>query len=333
MMKRILACAVAVACLLTACATFALADGIAMKVIKVNEAVNMRQQTNTDSAIVGKVPKGTVLEGCTPVEGSQWIAVTYQGIAGYIRGDFLEPVDGSAPAAAPAAPAAAPASGAAAADADVPAVTGSTPVENPPVANINQATDYNDDFVILDQNVNGVRVMARQIFTKTNEYLMIVGLDGNGDQIWKRETATEDISEMTQTEAFMGGTAAMPPPNPKKGRNQPGRTTPRPGHDGGRGSTDRTRQHNYRHKHSRPKNHTGRNNGTGERGKEHKRQKATGRGERGEQRRTRARPATGERGTPKDKGSGRTQPGEGEGNGRRGRRGKGGGGEEGQEHN
>lgn len=210
MMKRILACAVAVACLLTACATFALADGIAMKVIKVNEAVNMRQQTNTDSAIVGKVPKGTVLEGCTPVEGSQWIAVTYQGIAGYIRGDFLEPVDGSAPAAAPAAPAAAPASGAAAADADVPAVTGNTPVENPPVANINQATDYNDDFVILDQNVNGVRVMARQIFTKTNEYLMIVGLDGNGDQIWKRETATEDISEMTQTEAFMGGTEAMP---------------------------------------------------------------------------------------------------------------------------
>ena len=92
----------------------------------------------------------------------------------------------------------------------LPAVTGSTPVENPPVANINQATDYNDDFVILDQNVNGVRVMARQIFTKTNEYLMIVGLDGNGDQIWKRETATEDISEMTQTEAFMGGTEAMP---------------------------------------------------------------------------------------------------------------------------
>ena len=100
MMKRILACLLAIACLLAAVG--ALADGD-MRVIKVKKAVNMRQKPNTDCDVVAQVPLGTVLSGCKKEEGTEWYLCTYEGISGYIRYDFLEAVNPeSAPAAEPA---------------------------------------------------------------------------------------------------------------------------------------------------------------------------------------------------------------------------------------
>ena len=206
MMRRLLACIVAIACLLTAFATFALADGEiigSMKVIKCKQAVNLRKGPSTDTPSLGLVPLGTVLDGCAKVDGSEWIAVNYQGQAGYIRGDFLELI----PAELQPEPALMPEPEAPAEEAEVEVFV---PSAEAPVESINQATDYNDDFVILDQTLGDVRVIARQIFQIDNEYLMIVGLDANGNELWKKETNTGDVSELTQTDAFIGGTEAAP---------------------------------------------------------------------------------------------------------------------------
>ena len=88
-MKRILACLIAAACLLTA---FALAEGptMTMKVIKCKQAVNLRRSPSTDSDSLGLVPLGTELTGCSAVEGSDWIMVTYQDITGY-AGTLVSP--------------------------------------------------------------------------------------------------------------------------------------------------------------------------------------------------------------------------------------------------
>jgi len=222
MMKRILACIIAIACLLTAVA--ALADGD-MRVIKVKQAVNMRQQTNTDSAVVAQVPLGTVLSGCTKVEGTDWYQVTYEGATGYIREDFLESVGGqSAPAetqsepapaepveAAPAEPAAAPAEQAPASSIDAqPSEIVLPPEIDRPIQSINDASSYSDDYIILDTTLKGVRVVARQIFRENNEYMMVVGMDASGKVIWVQETLTGDITELMQTDCFVGGTSQSP---------------------------------------------------------------------------------------------------------------------------
>ena len=221
MMKRILACLVAIACLMTAVATFALAETMTMRVIKVKEAVNLREGPSTDTNSVGLVPLGTELTGCEKVEGSDWIRVTYQGAVGYIRGDFLELVavePEATPEPAPEAPEAPEASEGgevvepaeeAAVEVYVPWADRELAIEAP-VKGINDASAFNDDYTILDVDVAGVHVTARQIFTNANEYLLVVGMDANGNELWRRETATDDISEMTQTDAFIGGTAEAP---------------------------------------------------------------------------------------------------------------------------
>lgn len=251
MMKRFLACLVAVACLLSA---FALAEGsLSMRVIKCTNRVNIRQNPNTDSAIVGQAPLGAVLVGCQPAaKGSEWYAVVYDGVAGYIRGDFLEligdtavPVEGEpapdaasgdvpeydpaeeyvedpsyeelpfieepAEEAAPVAeepvaeePAAAEAPAAAVTDAALPAV------ENAPIAAITDESGLEGDAVILEADVNGRRIVARRIYQEEREYLAVAALDAEGNQIWKQETATSGITELTLTDAFIGGIAARP---------------------------------------------------------------------------------------------------------------------------
>ena len=230
MMKRVLACVLAAVCLL---ACFALAEENLgnMKVIKVNEAVNMRKGPSTDTDKVGQVPLGAIVNDCHTVDGSDWIAVNYQGVAGYIRGDFLEAVPGEAPAPVEAsAPVEAPAQAEQPVAAeetlvesqplvetgaeekyDGPVVTGDEYIENAPITDINQPTLENyDDAKLWETTLNGMRIVARQIFMDANEYLMVAALDENGNTLWKRETMTEDVSEMTQTDAFVAGTIDMP---------------------------------------------------------------------------------------------------------------------------
>lgn len=255
MMKRIMACLLAFVCLLT---FTAFAEGITMKVVNVKEAVNLRSGPSTDTESLGLVPVGTLLEGCEKAEGTEWYAVNFNGVAGYIRGDKLEAVE--APAEAPAeepvveeapaeepvveeAPAEAPAEEPVEQPAEAPAATEGEPlvaegqplvaegepltpaeekpekkpksvldenVEDAPVQSYADVSEYNDDFVILDTVAKGVRVIGRQIYQQDCEYLMAVGLDESGAELWKNETTTDSITELMQTDVFIGGTADAP---------------------------------------------------------------------------------------------------------------------------
>lgn len=236
MMKRIMACLLALVCLLTSAA---FAEGLTMKVVNVNTAVNLRKGPSTDTDALGQVPAGTIVTDC--VKEKDWYQVNYNGVVGYIRGDKLEVVE--TPTEAPAeetttkkskkskkskkakateAPAEQPA--------EQPAVAEGTPlvaeqaeekekaprsvlqenVENAPVTDISQPTEYDDDFVILNENVAGVHVIGRQIYQSDCEYLMAVGLDANGNELWKNETTTDSITELMQTDVFLAGTADAP---------------------------------------------------------------------------------------------------------------------------
>ncbi len=217
-MKRIMACLLVIACLLSA---VVVAAGESMKVIKVKQAVNLRKGPSTDTASLAMVPLGTIVTDC--VKEGQWYSVNYNGTVGYIRGDFLEAVvtSDSAPAAAePAAPAAA--EGTPLVAEGTPLVAEGTPLnqggEAAPAAapadeapeSINAPTQYDDDYVIMDATAGDVRVIARQIYQSANEYLMVVGLDASGNELWKKETTSDSITELEQTNAFIGGTQAAP---------------------------------------------------------------------------------------------------------------------------
>ena len=227
MMKRIMACLVAVVCLLT---SFAFAEGLTMKVVNVNTAVNLRKGPSTDTESLTQVPVGTIVTDC--VQEGKWYQVNYNGTVGYIRGDKLEVVE--APAEAPAEqPAEAPAEQPAEAPAEQSAVAEGEPlvaageplapteeekapksilenVENAPVESYNEETEYDDDFVILDTVANGVRIIGRQIYQPECEYLMAVGLDASGKELWKNETTTDSITELMQTDVFIAGTTDAP---------------------------------------------------------------------------------------------------------------------------
>ena len=231
-MKRILACALIVACLLTA---FAMAEGeaLTMKVIKCKQHVNIRQYPSTDYAIVGQAPLGAVIEGCEKSpKNPDWYAVQYNGVAGYIRGDFLEPVE-AAPAAEPVeapVPADAPMPGDQvvpeetpapdALSADVPeynpaeeyveAPDAFPTAENAPIANIFEASGYDNDTVILDADAGNVHVVARRIYQENSEYLAVAALDAAGAQLWMLNTATSGITELSLTDAFIAGTDSRP---------------------------------------------------------------------------------------------------------------------------
>ena len=289
-MKRFLACLVAVACLMTAFA-FALAEGesVDMRVIKCSVRVNIRQYPNINATIVGKAPLGAVLVGCQKsAKAPDWYAVVYEGVAGYIRGDFLEPVGETAAPVEEAPVEEAPVEEAPVEEApveqavaeeplpdlpsdevpeydpasevveeepiieDVPveeapveeapveaAVTEAEPapaeeapvlelvapveeapaeaasvalpaVENAPIAAITDPVTLESDTVALEADAGATHVVARRIYDSEREYMMVAGLDAEGNELWHQETATSGITELTLTEAFVAGIAARP---------------------------------------------------------------------------------------------------------------------------
>ena len=86
MMKRIMACLVAVVCLLT---SFAFAEGISMKVVNVNEAVNLRKGPSTDTEGV-ECPGARGHGRDRLCKDGKWYQVPSTACVGYIRGDKLE---------------------------------------------------------------------------------------------------------------------------------------------------------------------------------------------------------------------------------------------------
>jgi hypothetical protein len=83
-------------------------------------------------------------------------------------------------------------------------------VENAPVSSYADVSEYVDDNTFFDQVIGDVRVIFRQIYQQNCEYLMAVGLDAAGNEVWKKETTTDSITELMQTDVFIGGTADAP---------------------------------------------------------------------------------------------------------------------------
>ena len=66
------------------------------------------------------------------------------------------------------------------------------------------------DEAVMDVTLNGLRVLAERSYVNDGEYLLVTCRDEAGVQRWFRETMTEDITELTLTDAFMGGAAQDP---------------------------------------------------------------------------------------------------------------------------
>ncbi|MDO4867192.1 MAG: SH3 domain-containing protein [Clostridia bacterium] len=71
-------------------------------------------------------------------------------------------------------------------------------------------TVYANEFTILDEAVKGLHILADQQYADGGEQLQVVCIDGSGREVWRQETATSDVTELTQTDAFIGGTLDMP---------------------------------------------------------------------------------------------------------------------------
>ena len=64
--------------------------------------------------------------------------------------------------------------------------------------------------VVLDYAANGLRVLAERAPLGEGEYLLVTCEDAAGDPRWSYETTTEDTTELTMTDAFIGGAAQDP---------------------------------------------------------------------------------------------------------------------------
>ncbi len=62
----------------------------------------------------------------------------------------------------------------------------------------------------LDVWENGLHVLAERAWVGGGEYMLVTCEDSGGDQRWFYETMTEDSTELTLTDAFIGGVAQDP---------------------------------------------------------------------------------------------------------------------------
>ena len=64
--------------------------------------------------------------------------------------------------------------------------------------------------LVLAVSLNGSRVVAERAYLNDGEYVLVTCEDAKGNQKWFYETMTDSVTELTQTDAFLGGTAADP---------------------------------------------------------------------------------------------------------------------------
>ncbi len=62
----------------------------------------------------------------------------------------------------------------------------------------------------LDVWENGLHVLAERAWVGDGEYMLVTCEDADGSQRWFYETMTDDMTELTLTDAFIGGTAQDP---------------------------------------------------------------------------------------------------------------------------
>lgn len=64
--------------------------------------------------------------------------------------------------------------------------------------------------VVLDYRENGLHVLAERAGLGDGEYLLVTCEDESGDQRWFYETMTDYVTELTLTDAFIGGAVQDP---------------------------------------------------------------------------------------------------------------------------
>ena len=64
--------------------------------------------------------------------------------------------------------------------------------------------------IILDETRQGLRVRAEHSFVGQGEYLHVTCEDEHGSTVWVYDTKTDDVTELTLTDAFIGGLAQDP---------------------------------------------------------------------------------------------------------------------------
>lgn len=63
---------------------------------------------------------------------------------------------------------------------------------------------------VLDATIANLRILAERAYVGGGEYLLVTCEDAGGAQRWFYETMTDDVTELTLTDAFIGGWAQNP---------------------------------------------------------------------------------------------------------------------------
>lgn len=161
----------------TAFADYEVSD--TMQVVKCEEWVSLREEPDIHAERLAYVQLGEFVTGCVK-EDAKFIKCTYRGQTGYILADYLKVAD--------------PASW----------------VESISTSNVTLATLGAFGYENLHEQVNGYTVIARTSMQGEGEKMVVACFDANGNSIWAVKTVTSTMTELTLTEAFIGGTADKP---------------------------------------------------------------------------------------------------------------------------
>ena len=148
-----------------------------MRVCNCEEWVSLRAEPNTKSERLIKVPLGETVENCSPAD-DRFTYCEYEGRAGYILTEYLEPVYAQPfyDAQAYTSP-----------------VDGLTP----------DAMLADGGMVLLDDGAD--RVIACRYNAQAGELLLVGRFDASGSEAWAYSAFTSEITELNATEAFVAG--------------------------------------------------------------------------------------------------------------------------------
>ena len=91
---QVLSLILAAALLLCTCVAACAEDDGNMQVVNCNEWVSLRERPSSSSPRLVKVSLGSIVSNCR-YDGDNWVYCEFDGYAGYIMAEYLEPSDGS----------------------------------------------------------------------------------------------------------------------------------------------------------------------------------------------------------------------------------------------
>ena len=172
MKKRLL---MALICLVMLCGASALAqetgESVSMQIYNCDSWVSLREEPASSSERLAKVPLGALVTDCRPT-ASRFIECTYNGIRGYIQPDYLRAVSADEAA-----------------------------------FSYEELASFGRN--ILDAERGGYRVIAQSYYGDI-EVIRLSCFDHEMNALWSYTTTAEDPMQLSQVEAFVGGTEEKP---------------------------------------------------------------------------------------------------------------------------